>query len=193
MNAGCTVERRADLPAGEPLQLSARLVSIDDNGERALITQELVTGTASAPDALRVEIRAFVPLVRSGKGKEKPRVPEDASEIGLRGLRQGAGLEFALLTGDFNPVHWVAPWARAAGFPRPILQGFGTLAVVAAAVDRVVFSGRTDGWNRLEARFARPVVLPARLHVFARPTDGGLWVGTAPGGPAFLVGGFERA
>lgn len=193
MNAGCTVERKADLPAGEPLELTARLVSIDDNGERALITQELVTGTARVPDALRVLVRAFVPLQRKGdRTKEKPRVPDDATPIATRRLPAGAGLDFALLTGDFNPVHWIGPWARAAGFPRPILHGFGTLAIAAEAVDRVVFSGRAGAWSSLEARFSRPVVLPAELEVFVRPSDGGLWVGAAPGGPAYLVGGFTR-
>lgn len=194
MNAGCTVERRAPLPDDEPLELEARLFSIDDNGKRAILTQELVTGTRSAPAALRVLVRAFVPLEKSTeKGKEKPRVPDDATPLADRRLRVAAGWEFALLTGDFNPVHWVAPWARAAGFPRPILHGFGTLAIGVAALDRVLFSGTSDGWATLEARFARPVVLPSTLVTFARPSDGGLWVGASAGGPAYLTGAYTRA
>ena len=45
MNAGCRIENRAPLPAGEPLEVRVRIESIDDDGRRAIIVQQMVTGT----------------------------------------------------------------------------------------------------------------------------------------------------
>jgi len=193
VNAGCRIEAHRPLPAGEPMTLQARLLSVDEDERRALATVELRTSTASAPDALRCELSVLVPNVASAPVGQRRRatdtkylVPTDAQEIGFMKIGPDAGLEFACLTGDFNPVHWVAPWARAAGFGGPILHGFGTLARALERLNRNVFAGDAHALSSVEVRFTRPVRLPTRLGVWYAP--GLLWVGEAPGAPAHLVG-----
>ena len=39
MNAGCRIEQKAPLPAGQPLHVRARLESVDDDGRRAILTR----------------------------------------------------------------------------------------------------------------------------------------------------------
>ena len=131
LNGGCRMEMNAPLPAGEPLVVRARLESIDDNGRRAVLRQRVVTGTAAEPDALVAYLFAIVPTggpadgeasgAESGNGKrqgngtvtnggakkDRPRVPVDAEELARWRLGPDAGLDFAKLTGDFNPVHWI--------------------------------------------------------------------------------------
>ena len=193
VNAGCRIEVNRPLPAGEPMSLQARLLRVDENERRAVATLELRTSTASAPDALRCELSVLVPKATSPQVGQRRRasdtqhlVPTDAQEIGYMKIGADAGLEFACLTGDFNPVHWVAPWARAAGFGGPILHGFGTLARALERLNRNVFAGDAHALSSVEVRFTRPVRLPARLGVWYAP--GELWVGEAPGAPAHLVG-----
>src|ERR1700761_7942879 len=60
VNAGCRIDVRAPLPAGEPLQGRARLASIDDDGRRAFLKQTLVTGTRRVPDAMTAELRVHI-------------------------------------------------------------------------------------------------------------------------------------
>src|ERR1700733_10612741 len=62
MNAGCRIENRAPLPAGEPLHVRARIESIDDDGKRAIIVQKVITGTSRVPEAIVAEMRVFIPL-----------------------------------------------------------------------------------------------------------------------------------
>ena len=62
VNLGCTLNIHKRLPKGEPISVSARLMSVDDNGRRAILTVRAVTSTPSAPDALVADIRALVPL-----------------------------------------------------------------------------------------------------------------------------------
>ncbi len=207
LNGGCNMEIRAPLPANEPLTVRAHLESIDDDGRRAVLQQRVITSTASAPDALIADMFAIVPLSSSKKDgdgkadkagnvatakkdkKDSPRVPDDARELAYFKLSANAGLDFAKLTGDFNPVHWVPGYARAFGFPNVILHGFGTMARAIEGVNRGVFAGDVTRIKRWTCRFTKPLVLPAKVGLYVRDQD--VFVGVAKGGPAFLVGHFE--
>lgn len=191
LNGGCRIEIRRPLPAGEPLELSACLESIDDNGSRAVIQNKLVTGTASAPDAIHAWMYAVVPLGKSGgKNKDRPRVPDDAHEIGWWSIRPNHAVDFAVLTGDFNPVHWLPPYARAAGFRNTILHGFSTLARAIEGLNRNRFAGDPSRLRTIDVKFVRPLVLPADVGLYVK--DHTLSVGAGPGGPAYLTGTFEE-
>jgi hypothetical protein len=196
MNGGCKLTIAAPLPAGEPLEVVGRLEAVDDNGQRAILDQKIVTGTKATPEAIVAHLYVFIPLKREKDAKQngaakkdKPRVPVDVREIAFFKLRADAGLDFAKLTGDFNPVHWVSRWARAFGFKNVILHGFGTMARAIEALNRGLFAGNVDALEEIDVRFTRPLVLPARVGVYVRGDK--VWVGDAPGGPAYLEGSFK--
>jgi len=200
LNAGCGVTINHPLPAGEPLHLRARLERIDTSSDRRVILfQSLHTGTAEHPDALVVEQRIIIPLPRAGqrgggerKRKDKPRVPRGVHEVGRFTVRPGSGLEFAFLTGDFNPLHWLPPYARAAGHRRPIAHGFSTLARAVEVLNRNLWAGDTGRLQALDLRFTRPLRPPADVGVYT-DDEGGLYVGAAPDGPAYLTGRFTAS
>jgi len=200
LNGGCNIEIRSALPADEPLTVRAHLESIDDDGRRAVLQQRVITSTPSAQDALIADMFAIVPL-GGGKGegkngagakkekKETARVPDDARELAYFKLSANAGLDFAKLTGDFNPVHWIPGYARAFGFPNVILHGFGTMARAIEGVNRGVFAGDVTRIKRFSCRFTKPLVLPAKVGLYVHGQD--VYVGVAKGGPAYLVGRYE--
>lgn len=193
LNGGCRMVFHKPIPAGEPLQLRARVESVDDDGSRAILEARLWTGTASAPDALESTLRTFVPLKKreGGRKKERPRVPDDATLVDRWKVPADAGLTFAALTGDFNPIHWVPPAARAAGFRNTILHGFSTVARAIESLNQARFAGDVHRLHAIDVRFTRPLVLPARPGVFLHDEAGAFSVGTEPGGPCFLTGTYE--
>jgi acyl dehydratase len=168
-----------------------------------VLQQRVITSTESAPNALIADMFAVVPLggkgdKKSGNGKggngaqpkkESARVPEDAREIAYFRLNAKAGLDFAKLTGDFNPVHWVPGYARAFGFPNVILHGFPTMARAIEGLNRGLFAGDTTRIKKWNCRFTKPLVLPAKAGLYVRGNE--VFVGVAPGGPAYLAGSFE--
>jgi len=213
VNAGFRYQVNAPLPADEPLQLSSRLTSVDDDGRRALLELTLTTGTASAPDALVSTLVVFVPSGKNGKksktgkkgpSKPKPVVPQGAREIGGREVGRWSGLVFAQLTGDVNPLHWLPPYAKLSGFKGVILHGFCTAAIAAECLNSGLFAGDVSRITGFEARFTRPLLLPRRVRVFvddgdsgsaepgADPSARGVYVGENPGGPAYLTGAFTH-
>ncbi len=193
LNGGCRIDIHQPLPAGEKLVLRASLEDIDDDGRRAILHQRLVTGTASAPDAIESHLYAFVPLERSkGPKKDKPRVPEGAREVARFKLTPSTAVDFAVLTGDFNPIHWLPAAARASGFKSTILHGFATLGFAIEALNRVRFAGNPSRLASIDVRFTRPLLLPRKVGLYL-DGQGGLAVGDSPGGPAYLLGTYTTA
>jgi hypothetical protein len=194
LNGGCHVEVVGDLPQGEPLHVNVRLESIDDDGRRAVLQTRIITGTRETPELLVADLFAIVPLKRTADGapkrrKDKPRVPESAREVARFRLGPDAGLDFAKLTGDFNPIHWIPGAARASGFRNVILHGFGSMSRAWEGIVRNVYAGDPRALRRWDCRFTRPLVLPARVGLFL-DDDHGVFVGDAKGGPAYLVGSY---
>jgi hypothetical protein len=193
LNGGCRMEIHAPLPANEPLIVRGRLENIDDNGRRALIHARATTGTKSVPEALSVDMYAVVPLrskeKKKGPKKDKPRVPVNVQELAYWRIGSNAGLDFAKLTGDFNPVHWIPPYARAMGFRNVILHGFSTMARAYEGVVRSSLQGRPFRMRSFDVKFTRPLILPHEVGLYI-DEEQGIYVGDAPGGPAYLVGSY---
>ena len=193
LNGGCRLEIHAPLPADVPLRVRAQLVEIDDDGRRAVLQQRVTTGTDAVPDAVVATLFAIVPLNQAEPGAKRPkqvvRVPDDARELARWRLGSDAGLAFAMLTGDVNPVHWIAPYARASGFKSTILHGFATMARAIEGVVRGRLAGDPARLRVWDCKFTRPLLLPAQVGLYTQGAD--VWVADAPGGPAYLSAHME--
>lgn len=192
LNGGCRLEANAPLPADVPLRVRAQLVEIDDDGRRAVLKQRVTTGTDAAPDAVVATLFAIVPLKKdpAARGpKQVVRVPDDARELARWKLGSDAGLAFAMLTGDVNPVHWIGPYARAAGFKSTILHGFATMARAIEGLVRARFAGDPSRLRVWDCKFTRPLLLPAQVGLYTQGAE--VWVADAPGGPAYLSAHYE--
>ncbi|WP_244789270.1 MaoC/PaaZ C-terminal domain-containing protein [Cupriavidus pauculus] len=63
---------------------------------------------------------------------------------------------FYRLMGDFNPLHVDPDVASAAGFPKPILHGLGTLGIGVREVLRFVKQKEMGSLSAIECRFTAP-------------------------------------
>lgn len=195
LNGGCHLVINKPLPMGEAIDIEVQLTNIVDDGRLAIITERCVTGTATAPNALEIEFHPIARLASKGKGgksdgakgatkKDKPIVPLGAREIGRWKLSSRAGFEFALLTGDFNPIHWIPAAAKAAGFKSTILHGFASMTRVVEAL----VQGDGARLGELDVRFVKPLVLPAEVGAYVE--GDAVYVGERPGAEANMTGRF---
>ncbi len=61
------------------------------------------------------------------------------------------------LSGDPNPLHVDPGFARAAGFPRPVLHGLATMGLIGHAAVRVALAGAPERLRSMDCRFTAPV------------------------------------
>ena len=186
INGGCRLEQRAPLLRGRDLLVRARLSSISGDERRSVICQRIVTEQAGAPEALVADFYGIIRSAQSGGApKQREPIPALARKLEDWQLESDAGLRFALLTGDFNPLHWLGPYARALGFGGKLLHGFAAMARAQTALERELSPRRL---RVLDVRFVRPITLPARVSLYC--TEGHVFVGRS-GEPPYLTGTFD--
>jgi hypothetical protein len=190
LNGGTRLQMNAPLPLGEPYELNVQLLDIDDNGRRAVVHQRAITSTSTHAEAVVADMYLIFPLGGGDKSvkrnDDRPCVPIMAKEIARWKLGTNIGLEFAKLTGDFNPIHWIPLAARANGFRNVINHGFSTMARAVEGLNRSLFCGDVSRLEAIDLKFTKPLVLPAKIGLYVE--DDRVFVGDAPGGPAYLVG-----
>lgn len=156
INQGVSLQVAGPLPRGQALCVRAQVLSSVARAGRVKLVVAITTGTAQQP-AL-VEARLHLTFIVSGQGESKwaPATTQEVSWQAMGQWRADArdGLRFALLTGDFNPIHWCGPLARRTVFGTPVLHGFGSLARSYELLEPGTF-------KEIEVRFLRPVPLPS--------------------------------
>jgi acyl dehydratase len=182
----------ASLRRDKHLYVTARLIRVDASERRVILTQQLVTADSHG-NAVEVEQVSIVRRAAAKPAAEKPREKEDAliseaaREVASFHAHERSGLEYAFFSGDFNPIHWLKPYARSVGFKGPILHGFAQLGRVYEGMRKNIFCGRIDPLSEISIRFERPLYLPQACRVYLSD-DGEYFLGAAPGALAIARG-----
>jgi hypothetical protein len=194
VNLGCDLKIHGPIPQSGRVEVQCTLTHLETNADRVKITLRLATlfkNEALLTCGLHLLARLSKPPSPSRREKEQLLVAANARELTRRSLRRDAGLEFAQLTGDFNPIHWSAAYARVAGFRSNILHGFCSLSLATEALVTARLSGDWRAIRRLDARFLAPLTLPHTVGVYW--DNGSLAVGDGVGGPAYMAARVELA
>ena len=149
--------------------------------------QRLITGTAENPELLVSDVFAVIVLQKT-KGEPRPEDTNVYKSIGAFRAERIDGLRFGILTGDMNPLHWVPPYAKMAGFKNEILHGFGTFARTWELLAQQVGKGRV---GLVDVRFIRPLVLPATADVEVTEGTGERLLRVTDGKTIFAAGTFR--
>lgn len=194
INLGCCLRIDGPLPDRGQVSVHSTLTDVSERDGKVRLTLGLLT-LFQQEVRLRAELHLLVrlPNAATPRGtaskRETPVVPEAARELARRRLGSDAGLAFAELTGDFNPIHWSTSYARVVGFESSILHGFGSFALAYEAFVGGRLSGRFDDVRRVDAQFTAPLSLPREIGVFSHGDE--LWVADAPLGPAYMAARVE--
>jgi len=165
LNQGCQIMQKGMLPLGQPLKVFCELVEVREEESRVRIHQKIRTGTLSQPDLLVCDLFGVVVTGTSASKRiDQGQEAEQWETVGGWTASAHEGLSFAMLTGDFNPIHWIGPYARHFGFDNTILHGFASLSrtyevLRQNAIEDIPFIPRVN------VRFTRPLVLPNKVNV----------------------------
>lgn len=156
INQGVTLNIRGDLPRGEPLQLRAAMHSVEEDEGRARVSVAITTGTTQAPDLVEAVLHMI--FIKPGHQKRKAGAEARAEPVwqtvGEWQAGSQDGFQFALLTGDFNPIHWIGLAGKFSAFKQKVLHGFGMFVRSYEQLDVAEL-------QEIDVRFLRPVPLPS--------------------------------
>ncbi len=158
-----SIEVQAPIPTSGSATVTTRISDVWDKGTAAVIVQE---GTATGEDGAVLWTTRSSIFVRGEGGWGGDRGPSDRLEApghepdldtSYRTTPQQALLY--RLCGDRNPLHSDPAFARAAGFPAPILHGLCSYGVVLRTVVDGLLDGEASAVRGMAARFTG-IVLP---------------------------------
>lgn len=168
------IESRRPLRAGDELSIRAHAENLREHPSGLIVdvVTEIRTGDDDdEPAWLQRSSMLSKRRTSLSPAKDSPRPPKPepptAAEIGdptvVRSVSESEIAEYAAVSGDRNPIHVSGVGAKAFGFPGVIAHGMWTAATLLGTVE-----GQIPQRARYSVEFGKPVVLPARLGIYAR-------------------------
>ncbi|HET8707286.1 MAG TPA: MaoC/PaaZ C-terminal domain-containing protein [Pseudomonadales bacterium] len=159
INLGCEVKVNGEIRRGEKLIMHAELANLEETDNRVKFSVRVSTSTTRYPNAIEALSHALLPKQNVFPLETKSRDAFDWECVGRWRVDENDGLRYALLTGDFNPVHWMDFAARLSPFGQKVLHGFGSLSLCWDALQRS--EAEANRIRKINVRFSRPVPLPS--------------------------------
>ncbi|MCH4247643.1 MAG: protein dehydratase [Acinetobacter populi] len=167
INQGVTLKINGDLPRHQDLLVQAKVYSVHEQYGLARVSVQIITGTSVQPNLVETILHmAF--LLADFKKSKKVRQADHLQwqQLGQWQATAHDGLKFALLTGDFNPIHWIGIVGKLSAFKQKVLHGFGMLVRTYEFLPVPI--------HTLDVRFLKPVSLPsAQLNVEVAELENG--------------------
>lgn len=165
------VSVRGAIPPEGSATLRTQITDVWDKGKAAVIWQEGVASAGDGTELWRVKSSIFV-RGEGGFGGSRG----DSTSLEIPDREPDATRDFAVspeqallyrLCGDRNPLHADPEFAKAAGFPAPILHGLCSYGIVLREVTEALLDGDATAVGSFGARFAGVVFPGETIHVRA--------------------------
>ena len=204
LNQASRVQCNHVIPADAPLIVKAQMTKLEDQARKLRCEMRMTSGTEEYPNAIEATIVTVVPKPKSkwteGGGAKKKRDPAevDANARLLRTVKlEGrTGVDFGMISGDFNPIHTSSIYAKLAGFKTNFIQGFGAQAVIMSVLVNTLCGGDQEKLKVCETRFISPVYFPTKACVYVEESDAEerqLWLASQDTGKVYIIGSFALA
>ncbi|MCH7334950.1 MaoC/PaaZ C-terminal domain-containing protein [Acinetobacter sp. NIPH 2699] len=157
INQGVSLKIHGKIPRHEKLLIQAKISQVDERNGLARVSVQIITGTIAQPDLVEAVLHMAFILPNFEKTKRTESTDQKKwTTQGEWSTTANDGLKFALLTGDFNPIHWVGPLAKISSFGQKVLHGFGVFARS--------FELLPEPIQQIDVRFLKPVKLPSQYN-----------------------------
>jgi acyl dehydratase len=159
-----SIELHQPLPSSGTFTVQGRTTAVVDKGEGkdALVLIETVwldeRGEKVVTSLASIFARGGGGFGGPSEGAPEPHpTPDRAADVSLDFATRPDQALLYRLNGDRNPLHADPDWAKAAGFPRPILHGLCTYGITCRAVLKAYAGNAPERIASHQVRFSAPV------------------------------------
>lgn len=147
---------------GAKLFIKSRCIAITDKRSGASYETESLITDAQGTAYIRMVSAAFYVGVTgfesAGTSNSKSvKMPKRAPDKVIEQKTADNSAELYRLSGDYNPLHVDPGFAKAFGFPQPILHGLCTFGYSARHVLQAYADNNADNFKSVQVRFSKPV------------------------------------
>jgi acyl dehydratase len=171
-----SIELHGPIATSGSATVTTRITEVWDKGSAAVIVQEGTATTTDGTDLWSTRSSMFVRGEGGWGGERGPsvarlEVPERDPDLDASYPTTPQQALLYRLCGDRNPLHSDPAFAKAAGFPAPILHGLCSLGIALRIVVDGLLDGDAAAVRRLTARFAGVVFPGEAIRVRAWSAD----------------------
>ncbi|MBW8192413.1 hypothetical protein K0504_15350 [Neiella marina] len=167
INQGCRIKISRPIPWEAPVVAKVSLSSIKELPGKARVTQTIAI---YCDDELSAELQVetlFPTSVASKRRSQKAEPSKAFSVIGHWQSNQYDGRNFALLSGDFNPIHWSRWVGKLSPFGTRVLHGMGTFIRSVEVLQNNIQTNISE----IDVRFTAPLRLPGGVNTLLHQLD----------------------
>jgi acyl dehydratase len=165
VHASESITIHATLPVEGTVVARPRVIDVVDKGRErgALVVSErdildAASGRRLATVRQTAMCRGDGGFSREPRKGERPApLPDRAPDRSLTLPTSPQAALIYRLSGDPNPLHIDPEFARAAGFPSPVLHGLATMGLICHAAVRLALDGAPERLRTMNCRFTAPV------------------------------------
>ena len=130
LNQGLKLKVLAPIQPKQPFSMTGHLIDASDDGYRAKIHSQVALKDGIGQTVMILDAFAAVVLKSRPQNAGTPSDPIDWQTLHSWQVAESAGVEFFLLSGDFNPIHTM-PWlAKRTRFAGCIMHGYGAFSKI---------------------------------------------------------------
>jgi 3-hydroxyacyl-CoA dehydrogenase/3a,7a,12a-trihydroxy-5b-cholest-24-enoyl-CoA hydratase len=161
LHTGHFVRLARPLPPLATLHHRTKIKDVFDQGRHAVVVTAITSYDASGGELIYNEVTTLVRGAGGWGGRAAPDerdAPMDRAPDAV--IEQKTAANQALLyrlSGDENPLHVDPDFARAFGFPKPMLHGLCTLGFAGRHVIRAMLGNDVRVWQSLRVQFSEAV------------------------------------
>lgn len=169
VNQGISVEINGLLPIDEQYILEARIKNIVNTENKKKLVVSVSTSSISLKDIVVLNLEMSFPqriainnsmIDKTSQESSQSEVNHPPSLVSKFSFSKRDGLNYSLLTGDFNPIHWLMFYAQKSPFKTTIMQGFGIFSRISSILEKHY------NLKNISIKFLKPVHLPSVNLVF---------------------------
>lgn len=164
VHAENVIESFRPVGTSEPLDFAVHAENVREHRKGLLV--DVISDVTVGRETVWRQTSTFLSLQKTSLSGG-PKEPAPADEVpppptSTMRVDQKTISRYAAVGGDRNPIHVSSLGAKAFGFPRTIAHGMWSAAAVLAAVD-----GKIADRTTYSVRFGKPIVIPAKVNVYA--------------------------